>query len=297
MKDTTAHEPRPRRAPRAALHLSLLAGTLVVEGITLASGNAASPYPLLYFLVATAAFCFLRPLEGALQATLILAAYSVGLVLAPPSVGSAPLRGVLFALALCAGGASIGALRARHDRLMTEFRRLSRTDPLTGLLDRDGFDVAMANEFERARRSGSRFGLIVTAIDGFDSLPTAEREFLLVAAGRTAAAAKRDVDSAARLGDDELAIIATYTDERGAGVLAERICDQARELGRVTLSAGVVSYPRHGATTEQLLGAARDAGAAAAELGGDRVLVATSAADSIAARLASADVRVVPAGS
>src|SRR5207253_1866868 len=95
---------RARRAPdvrfsrpRAALHLSLLAGTLVVEGITLASGNAASPYPLLYFLVATAAFCFLRPLEGALQAALILAAYSVGLVLAPPSVGSAPLRGVLFA--------------------------------------------------------------------------------------------------------------------------------------------------------------------------------------------------------
>src|SRR5438132_1482294 len=181
MKDTTAHEPRPRRAPRAALHLSLLAGTLVVEGITLASGNAASPYPLLYFL-------------------------------------------------------------------------------------------------------------IVTAIDGFDSLPTAEREFLLVAAGRTAAAAKRDVDSAARLGDDELAIIATYTDERGAGVLAERICDQARELGRVTLSAGVVSYPRHGATAERLLGAARDARAAAAELGGDRGLVAASAADSGAARRARAGV-------
>jgi len=296
MKDMTVHEPRPRRAPHAALHLGLLAGTLVVEGVTLASGNAAGPYPLLYFLVATAAFCFLGPVEAALQATVILAAYGVGLVLAPPSVGSAPLRGVLFALALCAGGASIGALRARHDRLMSEFRRLSRTDPLTGLLTRDGFDVAMANELERARRSGSRFGLIVTSIDGFDALSAAEREFLLVVAGRTAAAAKRNVDSAARLGDDELAIIATYTDERGAGVLAERICDQGREHGRVTLSAGVVSYPRHGASTEQLLGAARDARAAAAELGGDRVLVATSAADSIAARLASADVRVVPAG-
>ena len=291
MTHSTAHEPRPRRAPRAVLHIGLVAATLLVLAITLASDDAATPYPLLYFLVATAAFCFL---EATLQGASIVAAYTAGLLVVPPSAGSAPLRGVLFTLALCAGGASIGALRARHERLMAELRRVSRTDLLTGLPDQDGFEMAMANELERARRSGSRFGLIVTAVDGYAQLPAAERESVLVAVGRSAAGAKRDVDSAAHLDGDELAIIATYTDERGAGVLAERVCAQVREHGGVTVSAGVVSYPRHGATTEQLLRAARDARAAAAELGGDRTLVATSAADSIAARLASADVRVVP---
>jgi uncharacterized membrane protein YccC len=150
MTHSTAHEPRPRRAPPAVLHIGLVASSLVVLAITLASGDAATPYPLLYFLVATAAFCFLGHVGAALQAAVIVAAYGVGLVAVPPSAGSAPMRGVLFTLALCAGGASIGALRARHDRLMAEFRRVSRTDPLTGLLDQDGFEMAMANEIERA---------------------------------------------------------------------------------------------------------------------------------------------------
>ena len=96
----------------------------------------------------------------------------------------------------------------------------------------------------------------MTAVDGYAQLPAAERESVLVAVGRSAAGAKRDVDSAAHLDGDELAIIATYTDERGAGVLAERVCAEVREQGGVTVSAGVVSYPRHGATTEQLLRAA-----------------------------------------
>src|SRR5919202_122240 len=41
----------PRRLPRWAVHVLLACGTLLVEWITLASGNADSPYPVLYFWV------------------------------------------------------------------------------------------------------------------------------------------------------------------------------------------------------------------------------------------------------
>src|SRR5204862_2423844 len=57
----------PRRLPRWAVHLLLAAGALLVEWITLASGDMTSPYPILYFWVATCAFCFLRRIEAAAQ--------------------------------------------------------------------------------------------------------------------------------------------------------------------------------------------------------------------------------------
>jgi diguanylate cyclase (GGDEF)-like protein len=286
----------PARLPRSAVHVLLACGTLLVEWVTLASGDATSAYPVLYFLIATCAFCFLSRTEAAIQATLIAIAYAAGLVLAPGNQSATGYRWAVFALALVVGGAFIGALRAKQDRLMTDLRRVSRADPVSGLLDQRGFDEAIANELERVRRSGSRFGLILGSIDGFDQIPGRDRHTLLAAVGAVIAGAKRDIDTAARLGGDEFAVLATYTDARGADVLGERICSVAREQAGATLSLGVVSHPRHGASAEILLCAAREARREAAELGGDRSLVAASAADSIAARLEGADVQVVPLG-
>jgi diguanylate cyclase (GGDEF)-like protein len=287
----------PRHLPRWAVHLLLATGTLLVEWITLATGNATSPYPLLYFWVATCAFCFLSRVEATAQALLIVGAFAAGLVLHGSRAGAdGALRWAVFALALAVGGAFIATLRAKHDRLMAELRTISRADPITGLLDRRGFDEAIANELERVRRSGSRFGLMVARIDGYEALPAGEREAVLAAVGAAIATEKRDIDAGARLEDDEFAILATYTDERGADVLADRVCATVREAtgGRTTLSVGVVSHPRHGATTDVLLSAARVARAEALALGGDRSLVAVSAADAIAARVLGADVQVVP---
>ena len=84
-------------------------------------------------------------------------------------------------------------------------------------------------------------------------------------------------------------------DERGAAVLADRMRAVVRAAlpGRATMSTGVVCHPRHGTATDVLVGAARDAVAEAARLGGDRSLIAVSAADSIAARVACDEVQVV----
>jgi diguanylate cyclase (GGDEF)-like protein len=285
----------PGRLPRWMIHVFLACGTVLVEWVTLATGDPSSLYPIMYFLVATCAFCFLSKAEAAAQGMFIAIAYAVGLALSPAVAGSNGLRAGAFALALVVGGTFIGTLRTKQDRLMAELRSVSRADPVSGLQDRRGFDEAIANELERVRRSGSRFGLIVGTIDDYESVPRADRRAVLAAAGAAIVSAKREIDAGARIDDCEFAVLATYTDERGADMLAERICSllSASPGVRATMSIGVVSHPRHGATADILLSAARAARAEAADLGGDRSLVALSSADSIAARL-NAEVNVVP---
>jgi diguanylate cyclase (GGDEF)-like protein len=233
--------------------------------------------------------------EAAVQATLVVLAYAAGLALSTSSADSALLNWSVFAVALVIGGILVRTLRSRHGRLIAELESVNRADPLTGLLDRRGFDEAMANELERARRSGHRFGLLVGAIDGFDEVPGRERKPLLAKVGASIARTKRDIDSGARLEDDEFALIATYTDERGAAVLAERVrAKLAEDLeGRTTMSFGIASHPRHGVAAETLIRAAREARADAVRLGGDRSVVAASAANSIESRVEGADVQVV----
>jgi diguanylate cyclase (GGDEF)-like protein len=281
--------------PRRAIHVLLACATLLVELATLLSDDAASPYPILYFVVATSAFCFLSRIEAAVQCGLIAMAYTAGVFLTPSAHRPDATRWLAFALTLAVGGVLIAALRMRHDRLVMQLREVNRADPLTGLLDERGLDEALANELERARRSDSRFGLLVGAIDGLDELSQPERRDALVDVAGAVKATKREIDSGARLGD-EIVVLATYTDERGADRLAERIGAVLRELTPPrTMSIGVASHPRHGVAPDVLLRAARDVRQEAAGLGGDRSLVAVSAADGIAARLVGPDVQVVPA--
>jgi diguanylate cyclase (GGDEF)-like protein len=280
--------------PHRAINLALAVATLLVEFATLASDDATGPYPILYFVVATSAFCFLSRVEAAVQCGLIAVAYTAGVFLTPAADRPEAIRWIAFALTLAVGGVLIAALRTRHDRLVMQLREVTRADPLTGLLDERGLDEALANELERARQSDSRFGVLVAAIDGLEELPEPQRRAALVDVTGSIKATKREIDSAARLGD-EIVILATYTDERGADRLAERICTALRELTPPrTMSVGVASHPRHGVGPDVLLCAARGARQEAAGLGGDRSLVAASAADGIAARLLSPDVQVVP---
>jgi diguanylate cyclase (GGDEF)-like protein len=284
------------RLPRWAVHCLLACGTLLVEWIVLAGGDPDSPYPVLYLWVATFAFCFLPRTEAAAHGVLVAVAYAVGLALVPGGRGSDFIRWILFSLVVAVGGGFIGTLRSRHDRLMENLRTVSRTDELTGLFDRRGFEDALASEIARTRGSGSRFAVIVATVDSFDTIPEAKRNAILVATGRAIADAKRGIDTAARLGGCEFGVVATYTDERGADVLAERIRGYTFDAtgGGATVSLGVVSHPRHGGTADMLMIAARSARADAAGLGGDRTLVALSSADEIDARMGDVDVQVLP---
>jgi HD-GYP domain-containing protein (c-di-GMP phosphodiesterase class II) len=89
---------------------------------------------------------------------------------------------------------------------------------------------------------------------------------------------KRRIDAAARMGGEEFALLLPDTDEHGGYVIAERLRHAVREAFAtdpvsVTVSFGVASFPRHGATGDQLLIAADQALYVAKELGRDRTAI------------------------
>ncbi|MEA2398431.1 MAG: hypothetical protein QOK25_1987 [Thermoleophilaceae bacterium] len=289
------------RLPRWALHLLLAAGTALVAGVTLASDDSSSTYSIFYFLVATCAFCFLGWIGAVAQGALIAAAYTGTLVLGHGMDGSHESRWLVFLLVLAVGAVFIGVLRFKHDRLVAQLGEVSRVDPVTGLLNARGLDETLVREIERAKRSGSRFSVSVAAVDGFLGHQTrygdAEGDRVVLVAGQAIAQGKRAIDSAARLEEDHFAVIATYTDERGAEELAQRVRDIANEAlaarGAMAMSLGIAAYPRHGDTPAALIAAARAALAEARSLGGNRTLIARASEHSIEGRMQGGSAEVV----
>lgn len=69
----------------------------------------------------------------------------------------------------------------------------------------------------------------------------------------------RDMDSAARFGGDEFAVVLTETGIESAKSVAQRLCDDLKNDGKIphlSVSVGVAIYPTDGDTIEALLMAA-----------------------------------------
>jgi diguanylate cyclase (GGDEF)-like protein len=66
----------------------------------------------------------------------------------------------------------------------------------------------------------------------------------------------RDIDTPARFGGDEFAVVLPETNARKAHQVARRICESVANDGngpKLSVSAGVAVYPRDGDTIEKLL--------------------------------------------
>jgi diguanylate cyclase (GGDEF)-like protein/putative nucleotidyltransferase with HDIG domain len=172
--------------------------------------------------------------------------------------------------------------RRQIARLSTRLSDASRTDALTGLLNRRAFEELLDSELERSRRTGRPLAVVVGDIDGLGELnrrlgiPAGDR--VLQLAARDMLKWKRRIDCAGRIGGEEFALLLPETDERGAFLLAERLRRAAhRTFGGdtmpVTISFGVASYPDHGDRLDLLMSFATHAMSAAKELGKDRSVV------------------------
>jgi diguanylate cyclase (GGDEF)-like protein/putative nucleotidyltransferase with HDIG domain len=172
--------------------------------------------------------------------------------------------------------------RGRIARLRERLADTSRTDPLTGLLNRRAFEELLGLELERAVRADRPLSVIVGDIDGFravnESQGHAAGDAALQAVADNSLKWKRRIDHAARIGGEEFALLLPETDERGAFIVAERLRRATHRsfsdspVG-VTFSFGVASAPLHAADGVALLRAADRASAAAKDLGGDRTVI------------------------
>jgi len=134
------------------------------------------------------------------------------------------------------------ALRARIATLEKENERLraeSTLDPLTGLLNRRGFDLELARALDFSDRQCGRVALIALDLDGMKQLndqfghPVGDEALERV--GGWISQELRSSDRGARFGGDEFAIILPATSLVGAQHLAERL---RQNIGAIRLSTG-----------------------------------------------------------
>ena len=139
------------------------------------------------------------------------------------------------------GGAWAGARGVAHD--VTELRearerleRLSRTDDLTGLMNRRAFVDALQRRLRHLQRHGRSGALLFVDLDNFktvnDSRGHAAGDDLLRRIGAHLIAAIRAGDLAARLGGDEFALWLEEVDAAGASAKAESLRRLGQSLNR-----------------------------------------------------------------
>ncbi|GAC1609186.1 MAG: GGDEF domain-containing protein [Aquirhabdus sp.] len=147
--------------------------------------------------------------------------------------------------------------KAEAERMGRELERLSREDPMTGLANRRFFNERMADEWERAQRSGEPISLIFIDIDHFkaynDCYGHLKGDDTLIAVAHTLQSIlSRSTDVASRYGGEEFVVLLPNTPIVGARAVAERILvavdtldiehKKSKTEKFVTVSIGVSTY-------------------------------------------------------
>ena len=152
---------------------------------------------------------------------------------------------------------------AEHRRLERQLRRMALTDPLTGLANHREFMHELEGEVARSSRTGRPFAILSMDLDGLKQINdraghlAGSRAICQVADALRISC--RHIDTAARIGGDEFAVILPETNELAARELLTRVSAALAACPGevpVSVSAGVAEHPRNGATAEELLGAA-----------------------------------------
>jgi diguanylate cyclase (GGDEF)-like protein len=161
-----------------------------------------------------------------------------------------------------------------HDVLAMEYallyertRRIAITDQLTGLFNFGYFRERLGEEVARADRYQRLLSLIIFDIDHFKRFNDTNghpagnevlRSFAQILQNNA-----RDVDIAARYGGEEMVVLLPEATRRDATRMAERIREEiagtefpgmsSQPEGKITLSAGVATYPVDAATADELV--------------------------------------------
>jgi diguanylate cyclase (GGDEF)-like protein/PAS domain S-box-containing protein len=148
-------------------------------------------------------------------------------------------------------------------KLEDHLRQQAAKDALTGLANYRHLVETVDSEIERSERSARGFALLFLDLDGLKQIN--DRFGHLVGSQALCRLAdvlcicSRKVDTAARFGGDEFALVLPETGQMPANLVAQRICDSLANDGRepkLSVSVGVAVYPDDGANVDSLLGAA-----------------------------------------
>ncbi len=151
-----------------------------------------------------------------------------------------------------------------------ELRQLAITDGLTGLYNYRYFKEQLLQELNRARRHHSHVSLFMIDIDHFkhynDQHGHPAGDQVLKTIARLLKENVRNIDLAARYGGEEFTLVLMETKKSDAKIVAEKIrklieehsfnYEEFQPNGKITISAGVATFPEDGKDFDELVAVA-----------------------------------------
>ena len=158
---------------------------------------------------------------------------------------------------------ALAAEVTEHNRADQYVRQLAVTDSLTGLANHRRLLDALDAEIKRHDRTERPFAVVLLDLDGLKIINDTYGHLVgtdaICRLANILRIHSRAVDTAARYGGDEFALVLPETESHAAQRVADRIAERLRTDGDeppVTVSTGIAVYPHDGKTIEQLLAAA-----------------------------------------
>ena len=157
----------------------------------------------------------------------------------------------------------LGGTLLDNAQLFEQVSRMAASDSLTGLANHRRLLEVLETEIERSRRTRRSFALLLFDLDDLKKINdkyghlTGSRAIKRL--GNALRSNSRTIDTAARYGGDEFAVVLPEIGEEEASRVAMRICERLANDGQspqISVSVGVSLYPKDGTTIEKLFSAA-----------------------------------------
>lgn len=151
----------------------------------------------------------------------------------------------------------------KQRELEDHLRQQAAKDPLTGLANYRHLVDVLDTEIKRSKRTGREFALLLFDLDHLKQINDRYGHLTgseaLCRLADALCICDRDIDTAARFGGDEFALVLPETGEKSARVVAKRICENVANDGKepkISVSVGVATYPKDAERIDTLLSAA-----------------------------------------
>jgi len=146
--------------------------------------------------------------------------------------------------------------KVQLEKALLRIEHLATRDELTGLPNRRSLVEFLGGQASRANRHGTNFSVLLLDIDLFkrvnDTHGHLAGDVVLQSLARAASSCVRSNDSLGRYGGEEFMVILDHSPLHSATIVAQRLCQCARELRfedwapdlRISVSIGVSEYSR-----------------------------------------------------